>query len=225
MSSEPHAEVEISASVSPTTVSLSRLDEPLNITVTAKTISSSKPSSGMYADVHWSYLDNREDGLYFGSLRLRSVSNPDKVISFAPTSKFSYSTMNIGPDLRKNDFNHIILLPAVGKELAVTHEITGSRIFQYSSKEPSDISPGSEYRIEFTNKVLGVFWWTFEDEAEGKMFYQGRFPDETGRRGLKVDDPEFVKARYAEGYIYSHPVLNLKYIVKEDPPAIIKFVE
>ncbi|OTA94424.1 hypothetical protein M434DRAFT_264712 [Hypoxylon sp. CO27-5] len=226
MAPRPQAEVELSASISPDTVSLSRLEEPLRITITAKTVSSSKPSSGIYIDARMTSLDNRGPGLYCGALRLRSVSNPENIISFAPASRFSYSTADWDPDLRKNDFHHFLVIPAVGRgDLTVTHEITGSRIFQYSRTRPSDVSPGSEYRIEITEQGLGAYWWTFEDEAEGKMFFQGMFPSEDGISGLKSEDPAFVEQRYAEGYIYSYHPYDLKYKVKEDSPAIIRFVE
>ncbi|KAI1390211.1 uncharacterized protein F4822DRAFT_229232 [Hypoxylon trugodes] len=226
MSSKPQAEVEISVSVSPDTVSLSRLEDPLTITVTAKTISSSKPDFGIWINVRWSALDNRGQGLFRGALVLRSVSDPEDIISFAPAVRVSYSTAGFDPDLRKNEFEHFLLLPGVGEgELTSTHEITGERIFQYSSIQPSDVSPDFEYRIEFTEKWLGVHWWTFEDEAEGKMFFEGIKSDEDGMWGLRDDDPAFVAERYKEGYIYSNNLRDFKYIVKEDPPATITFVE
>ncbi|KAI0895015.1 hypothetical protein F4806DRAFT_497717 [Annulohypoxylon nitens] len=226
MTSKPYAEIELSVSVSPSTVSLSRLSEPLNIIVSAKTVSSSKPSSGVLVNTRWTALDDREAGLYMGALFLKSVSDPDRVIPFAPA--VSAPRPSHPPlDLRQSELELFKVVPGVGKgELTATHEISGERIFQYSTDiSPSDITPGSEYSVEFAQKRLGAFWWTFEDEAEGKMFFEGMFPDEGGCFGLRAEDPAFVEERYKEGYLYSYQMNDLNYRVKENSPAIIKFVE
>ncbi|KAI1213931.1 uncharacterized protein F4807DRAFT_206060 [Annulohypoxylon truncatum] len=226
MSSKPYAEIELSVSVSPDTVSLSRLDEPLNIIVAAKTISSSKPSSGVVINTRWTALDDRGAGLFMGALFLKSISDPAKVIPFAPAVSAPYPS-HPPSDLRKSELELFKVVPGVDKgELTGTHEINGERIFQYSTKtRPSDISPGSEYRIEFARKRLGAFWWTFEDEAEGKMFFDGMFPDEDDCFGLRAEDPAFIEERYKEGYLYSYQMNDLKYSINEDSSTTIRFVE
>jgi hypothetical protein len=132
MPPRPEAQIELSISLSSDTVSLSQLEKPFNINVTAKALSSSKPSSGIYFNARWTALDNRA-GLLKGAFLLRNTSDPNNIIPLAPAVKISYSGVPGNPDLRHNDFERLVVVPGVGKgELNISHELIGERIFQYS---------------------------------------------------------------------------------------------
>ena len=132
MSPKPEAEIRLSTSLSSDTVSLSQLEKPFNIKVTAKVLSSSKPSSGIYLNARWTALDNRA-GLLKGAFLLRNTSDPNNIIPLAPAAKVSYSGVPGNPDLRHNDFERFVVVPGVDRgELNISHELTGERIFLYS---------------------------------------------------------------------------------------------
>lgn len=133
MSPKPEANIEISVSLSPDTVKLSQLDKPLNIKVTAKTLSSSKPSSGTCLNARWTVLDNRPVGLLKGAFLLRNTANPDIVIPLGPAVRVSYSGVPGDPDRRHNAVERFVVVPGVGEgDLEISHEVTGERIFEYS---------------------------------------------------------------------------------------------
>lgn len=90
--------------------------------------------------------------------------------------------------------------------------------------KPSDIQPGSEYRIELQSR-LGTNWWTFEDEAEGKKFFEGMLPNQYGSWDAKATGPEACEKHYSEGWIYSYPLFDLKFTVNGNQQAVIKFVD
>lgn len=133
--------------------------------------------------------------------------------------------MPVEPDLRKHPMANFQVVPALGKGvLTTTHELTGERIFEHSRTRPSDIQPGSEYRIELQSR-LGTNWWTFEDEAEGKKFFEGMLPNQYGSWDAKATGPEACEKHYSEGWIYSYPLFDLKFTVNGNQQAVIKFVD
>lgn len=71
--------------------------------------------------------------------------------------------------------------------------------------------------------MLPAHWWTFDDEAEGKKFFEGILPDENGRNGMRDEDPKKIEKLYNEGWLYSYPLADLKFVVAEE--AVIKFIE
>jgi len=226
MSPKPESHIQLSVSLSPDTVSLSALEKPLTINVTAKTLSSSRPSSAICLNARWTALDNRA-GLLKGAFLLRNSSDPSIIIPLGPAVKVAYSGAPGNPDLRHNDFERFVVVPGVDEgELNICHEISGERIFQYSRQvKPSDIALGTEFRLELQTSKLPAFWWTFEDEAEGKKFYEGILPDENGLHGLKDDDPEAIEKLYGEGWLYSYPLSDLSFTVAKNSEAVIRFVE
>jgi hypothetical protein len=70
-----------------------------------------------------------------------------------------------------------------------------------------------------------VHWWTFEEETEGKKFFEGILPDENGLHGLKDDDPKLIEKLYSEGWLYSYPLADLSSTIAQDLEAILKSVE
>ncbi|KAI8946413.1 hypothetical protein F4801DRAFT_64717 [Xylaria longipes] len=149
-----HANIELSLSLSSSTLSLSQLDQALSIRVTATTLSSSKPSSGICFNARWTVMDDRLVA-YRYPFRLRSVSEPDSFIRLSPAVRISSSRPPAEPDIRRNELERFLVVPGVGKgDLTVEHKLTVGRIFEHSGLNPSDVKFGSEYQFEVLNRSL-----------------------------------------------------------------------
>jgi len=85
-------------------------------------------------------------------------------------------------------------------------------------KQPSDIKAGSEYRFEVHDRSMPPQWWTFGDEAEGKRFREGVRPDENEN----IEETERLES---EGWMYSYPVSDCRFVIKTEPMAVLRFVE
>ncbi|KAI1822080.1 hypothetical protein F4861DRAFT_420643 [Xylaria intraflava] len=225
MCAKPEANVELELELSTNTLSLSELDQALSIKVTATTLSSSKPSSGICFNARWTVMDDRLIA-YRYPFRLRSVSKPDSFIRLSPAIKISSSRPPEEPDLRRNELERFLVVPGVGKGgLGVEHKLTVGRIFEYSELKPSDVKPGSEYQFEVHDWSLPPQWWTFEDEAEGKRFLERELPDDDESDGFKSDDNGEMDRLYREGWLYSYPITDCIFTVKSEPRAVIRFTK
>ncbi|KAK6065696.1 hypothetical protein SCUP234_12457 [Seiridium cupressi] len=124
MGPKAEAHVELVMTLSTDLVRLSSLDTPFRINITARALSSSWPSSSILFNARGSALDNSQfmggSAYYFGGIKLRSVSDLDKIIALAPTAKVSYSR-DVNPDLRHNKFECFREIPAVGDGELVTN--------------------------------------------------------------------------------------------------------
>ncbi|KAI1264441.1 hypothetical protein F5Y18DRAFT_81756 [Xylariaceae sp. FL1019] len=225
MSSRPQATVELSLSLSTNTLSLSQSDQAVTITVTATTLSSSNPSSGIVFNARWTVMDDCETTWLY-PFRLRSVSDPPQFIRLRQ-QVFPSLVLPTEPDLRRNTLERFLVVPGVGQgSLTVEHTLTSSRIFQYSHLKPSAITPGAKYQFEVLvarpSSSLPPRWWAFEDETVGKRFRKGVTEEIGSRYG---DSINAARRLMSEGWMYSHPTRDCKFVVKTDSPAVIQFTD
>jgi len=223
MPPKPEAQIELSISLSSHTVSLSQLEKPFNINVTAKALSSSKPPSGIYFNARWMALDNRA-GLLKGAFLLRNTSDSNNI---APAVKISYSGVPGNPDLRHNDFERLVIVPDVGKgELNTSHELIGERIFQYSRELKVRILKVSMYAGLLPDTILShqilhlvpsiVSNFKLRSSLrvsrrsrrrQRKKFFKGILPDQNGLPGLNDNDPKSIKNYIAKVGSVAIPLL------------------
>lgn len=232
VATKPQACVELSISVFPKRVSLSKPEQEFTLSVKAKTLSSSKPTSGILMNMRWSALD-ADRCIDRGSIFARSMPDESIHLGLAPLVIRCFNADGQSDDLSKSEFEQFVIAPALesGDALTVTHKLTVERLFKYAqvevggalfreealltSQQISDVKPDTKFQFRISDFRLSAFWWSFEDETKGKKLIEGILLNEWGF-GLNSDDPEVVKQRESEGWKYSYPVEDLSFQIIRD---------
>ena len=124
------------------------------LTITARIISSTYPTSAVTLNTDYSILDNgqhdRYDGLFRGALSpLHSIADPKRAIGVSFCGHPNYASVPNIPNLRERSRTRFETVPPIGQgALVIKHDISLYRLFRFSHHlNAADVQPGEKFRI------------------------------------------------------------------------------
>ncbi|KAK4546611.1 hypothetical protein LTR36_001828 [Oleoguttula mirabilis] len=178
--SNPSVTIGLSLSTSPSTLSASS-EEPFNIVVTARILSSPHPERPVTLWTHLSPLHALNTRAFEN---IKCITDKAKHIEIWPRSwpQYRWDSEDVPHD---EDF--VTIPPRDQGTFSVRHQVPPDAL------RGAKVEQGERYRVKLTDKCLGTCWWTFgaRDELDGVRLRAWRSSEAEAEEERALDaDPE-----------------------------------